>query len=290
MIDRRHVLVGGGAVALSACVSPKIGNTQRLELADLEAQLGPGGRLGVAARDSGSGAIIGFNADQRFAFCSTFKLLLAAAILAEVDAGRLRLDQQISYGRGDMVPHAPVTQANLDLGSLSVERLCAAIVEVSDNPAANLLMRRIGGPPGMTRYFRSLGDPISRLDRWETELNQNLAGDPRDTTTAAAMVGSTLAALTSRRLSPPSTARLSQWLVSASTGLDRLRGGLPESWRAGDKTGTGARGSNNDVAIAWPPGRPPIVIACYTSEGTADNAARSAVHAEVGRRVAAAFA
>lgn len=290
MIGRRHLLMGGGAVALSACVSLDAGHAQMLDLADLEARLGPGGRLGVAARDSGTGAMIGFNADQRFAFCSTFKLLLAAAILAEADAGRLRLDQQISFGRDDLVPHAPVTEANLGHGSLSVERLCVAIVEVSDNPAANLLMKKIGGPAGMTRYFRSLGDPVSRLDRWETDLNQNLAGDPRDTTTAAAMVGSTLAALTSRRLSTQSRARISQWLVSASTGLDRLRAGLPGGWRAGDKTGTGARGSNNDVAIAWPPGRPPIVIASYTSEGTADNAERNAVHAEVGRRVAAAFA
>ena len=217
------------------------------------------------------------------------KLPLAAAILAEVDAGRLTLDQRIRYGRADLLDTSPVTKAHVALGSLPVARLCAAAIQVSDNAAANLLLARIGGPAGLTRFFRAAGDNVTRLDRTEMALNSNLPGDPRDTTSPAAMLGFMRAVLLGDMLSPASRARLTGWMEGTTTGLARLRAGLPAGWRVGDKTGTGS-GANNDIAIAFPPGRGPILIASYTSGPVEDMAARNGVHADIARLVAAAFA
>jgi beta-lactamase class A len=155
-------------------------------LAAIEAETG--GRLGVAALDSESGRRIEYRASERFAMCSTFKLLLAAAVLARVDAGHESLERRLAYGPADLLDYAPVTKARVAEGGLPVGALCAAAAGVSDNTAANLLLATLGGPEGLTRYARELGDGVTRLDRTEPALNMNAPGDPRDTTTPAAMV------------------------------------------------------------------------------------------------------
>ena len=248
------------------------------------------GRLGVAALDTGTGARLGYRADERFAMCSTFKLLLAAAILARVDAGKLSLQQRVPFTKADLLGVAPVSRAHVGEGGLSLERLCAAAVSESDNTAANLLLGLVGGPEGYTRYLRGLGDPITRLDRRELALNTNLPGDPRDTATPNATEGNLRRVLAGDALSPASRERLTGWMIATQTGLARLRAGLPRTWRVGDKTGTGGNGALNDIAVAWPPGRPPIVIAAYSSGSSAPAADREAGLAEVGRIVAKAFA
>jgi len=295
MIDRRFFLVAGAALA-SGCLAQPAQNAQeggRLRI-DVDfrpelAMLGPGGRLGVAALDVATGRRLGHDEDGRYAMCSSFKLPLAAAILAEVEAGRMTLDQRIAFSRAGLLGNSPVVEAHLTEGSLPVERLCAAAIEVSDNAAANLLLARIGGPAGLTRFIRSAGDTITRLDRNEPSLNTNLPGDPRDTSSPAAMVGLLHALLLGDRLSRASRARLIGWMEGATTGLGRLRAGLPAGWRAGDKTGTG-NGANVDLAIAWPPGRGPILIASFTDGREEDPAVRNPVHAAIGRRIAAALA
>ena len=290
MIDRR-AFIAGTALLVSGCAAATPESRQAftgLEL--LRAELGQRARLGVAALDTGSGRTVRFDADSPYAMCSTFKLPLAAAILAEAEAERLHLGDEIPLGEADLLPYAPVVRANLARGRLPVERLCAAIVEVSDNSAANLLLRRIGGPAGLTRFIRRVGDRVTRLDRTEEALNSNLAGDPRDTTTPAAMVGLMRTLLLGDVVAPDYRDKLAGWMKSATTGLRRLRAGLPPGWEAGDKTGNGANGAANDIAIAWPPGRAPILIASYMSGVEVDEAARHAAHANVGRIVASAFA
>ena len=291
MIDRRLFLAGTVLLASGcAATAPTASEQSRTSLELLRAELGQRARLGVAALDTGSGRTLRFDAGSRYAMCSTFKLALAAAILAAVDRGGIRLDDDLSFGRDDLLDYAPVVRANVGRGKLSVARLCAAIVEVSDNSAANLLLRRIGGPAGLTAFIRRSGDRVTRLDRYEEELNTNLPGDPRDTTTPAAMLGLMQTLLLGNTLTPRSRARLIGWMEGATTGLRRLRAGLPPGWRAGDKTGNGANGAANDLAIAWPPERPPILIASYISDAEVDDAARHAAHASVGRIVAGAFA
>jgi len=289
MIDRRLFMFGAGSLATGCMGYPNESRRARVDFRALRDMLGPGGRLGVAALDVASGRRLVHDENSRYAMASTFKTALAAAVLAEIDRGALSLDQEIQFGPADLVTHAPVVEANLARGSLPLERLCAAIVEVSDNAAANLLLARIGGPTGLTAFIHRCGDPVTRLDRNELALNSNLPGDPRDTTTPAAMVGLLQTLLLGNVLTPASRARLVGWMEGSTTGRERLRAGLPAGWRAGDKTGTGANGAHNDVAIAWPPRRGPILIACFQSGGNADAAIRNAVHASVARAVASAF-
>jgi beta-lactamase class A len=297
MIDRRTLLAG--FVALAACSgaaesqqseSLPASRDPQPDFAPILASLGANARLGVAALDTGSGRTIGHDPDSRYAMCSTFKLPLAAAILAEVDRGAVRLDEELAFGRGDIVSNSPVAEANLARGRMTVEEACRAIVEVSDNAAANLLMRRTGGPEALTAFFRRCGDGVSRIDRYEVALNTNVDGDPRDTTAAAAMLGSMRAYLLGDVLTPASRVRLIGWLEGCRTGPDRLLAGIPEGWRFGHKTGTGANGAANDVGIAFPPNRAPILIASYLSAPATTPAKRAAAHASVARLVAQALA
>ncbi len=248
-----------------------------------------GRRLGVAALDTGTGRCVAYRAGERFAMCSTFKLALAGAVLARVDAGKESLDRRLAYTSADLLAYAPITREHAKEGSMSVGALCAAAVEVSDNTAANLLLRTLGGPAGFTRYVRTLGDAVTRLDRDEPTLNGNEPGDARDTTTPAAMVATMKALLLGDALSPASRLQLQTWLMACTTGTARLRAGVPPAWRAGDKTGSGLNGAVNDLAILWPPGRAPILIAAYSSglEGSDDD--RNALLAEVARIVTSTF-
>lgn len=241
-----------------------------------------GGRLGVHVLDTHSGRRWGFDDDSRYAMASTFKMFLAAAILQRVDFGSIALDQQVRLQASDILAHAPVTSKRLEQGTITVRELCAAVVEVSDNPAANLLLKMIDGPAGLTRFFRSIGDRETRLDRYELELNSNLPGDPRDTTTPRAIVHSMEQVLTRQVLSSASRELLLGWMINASTGLKMFRQALPADWKAGDKTGRGANGAVNDLVIAWPPGRKPVLAALYLSESPSNANELSAVHAEIG--------
>lgn len=255
--------------------------------AEIEAKVG--GRVGVLALDTGSGRELAHRPDERFAMCSTFKWALAAAVLARADRGQLSLNERLRFGEADLLDYAPVTRAHLAEGAMTVGDLARAIVTVSDNTAANLLLARIGGPGAFTEYVRSLGDAVTRLDRDEPGLNGNVAGDPRDTTTPRAMVGLMRRVLCGDALSPAGRERLLGWMRACETGRERLRAGLPPEWDVGDKTGTGRRGAANDVAVAVPPGRAPILVAAYLSDGSAKPAALSAAHADIGRLVARGF-
>lgn len=246
-----------------------------------------GGRLGLHVLDTQTGRRWRFDDDSRYAMASTFKMLLAASVLQRADLGTLSLDQQVKLQAGDMLSHAPVTSKYLERGApMTVRELCAAVVEVSDNPAANLLLKMIDGPTGLTRFFRSLGDRETRLDRYELELNSNLPNDPRDTTTPRAMVHSMEQVLTKDALSPAARELLLGWMINSSTGLKMFRHGLPTDWKVGDKTGRGANGAVNDLVVAWPPDRKPILVALYLSDSSQSAAELSAAHAEIGRIVA----
>ena len=247
-----------------------------------------GGRLGVAVLDTGSGRRMAHRPEERFAMASTFKFLAAAFVLARCDKGEERLQRRIAFAQQDLVTYSPITEKHIGEGGMTVAELCEAAVTLSDNTAANLLLASFGGPAGLTAYVRSLGDDTTRLDRIETALNEATPGDPRDTTTPAAMLGTMVKLLVGEALSRASREQLTAWLVANKTGDQRLRAGVPQGWRVGDKTGTGGHGATNDIGILWPPGRAPIVVAAYFAEAQASEPERSAVLAEVGRIAAAA--
>jgi beta-lactamase class A len=247
--------------------------------------------VGVVALNSANNVTLGYRADERFAMCSMFKWLLAAQVLHMNEHAPGLLDQQVRLNQAYLanLGHTPVTTVNLPRGWMSVEELCEAAIEQSDNGAANLLLEGAMGPEGLTRFLRANGDGVTRLDRIETALNENLPGDERDTTTPEAMARTMVRFLTSDAvLSAASREKLIGWLVANQTGGVRLRAGLPSTWRVGDKTGAsiGEHNATTDVAIAWPPNGAPIVMACFLSESTADFDVRNAAHAEVARIIA----
>jgi beta-lactamase class A len=242
-----------------------------------------GGRLGVAALDTASGRRVGHRTDELFPLCSTFKFLAAAFVLARVDRGEEKLDRRVVFSEKDLVTYSPVTKDHVGPGGMSMVEICEAAVTLSDNTAGNLMLASFGGPSGLTSYVRSLGDRTTRLDRIETELNEAKPGDPRDTTAPAAMLGTMQRLLIEDALSAASRDRLIGWLLAGKTGARRLRAGLPADWRVGDKTGTGGNGTVNDVAIAFPPGRSPILIAAYYTESTISDDARNTVIADAAR-------
>lgn len=301
MQTRRGVVAGGTGLLLMGCTGVEAAPASRpagvkplagAAFARIEA--GIGGRVGVAALDTGTGVMIGRRQRERFAMASTFKWLLAAGILNHVQHG-MSLDEHALFGRADLIAHSPVCETRIDpetgIGRMTLEELCEATVTVSDNCAANLLLVPMFGPEGLTRFIRETGDYATRLDRNELALNENAPGDPRDTTTPEAMAQTMARLLTTDEvLRAPMRNLLLGWLRASSTGLDRLRAGLPAEWNAGDKTGTGGNGAHNDVAIAFPPDRAPIVIASYLSESAAPNADKAAAHAEIARIVVKEFA
>ncbi|MEW2389556.1 class A beta-lactamase [Streptomyces venezuelae] len=241
------------------------------------------GRIGVHALHTGTGAVVAYRADERFAIASTFKALLAAAVLRrarEQEPGLL--DVLIRYGRDDLVTHSPRTEMHLETG-MTVRELCDATVTYSDNAAANLLMRRIGGPVGVTEFARSLGDTRTRLDRWETDLNSNIPGDRRDTTTPAAMTANLRKLVLGKALHPLDRGQLIRWLVENTTGDKRIRAGVPKDWRVGDKTGSPAYGGVNDVAVAWPPKQAPLVVSVYTTRLDPDTPGEDRIAEEITR-------
>jgi len=246
-----------------------------------------GGRLGVCALDTGTGRQLAHHADMRFPMCSSFKLLLAALALRRVDEGRATLDQVLPYGPSDLLEYAPITAAHVDARGMALGALCEAAVAHSDNTAANLLLAALGGPPAFTRFARSLGDPVTRLDRTEPALNRPVPGRNLDTTSPRAMLGSLRKVILGDGLSAASRARLEGWLLANVTGTHRLKAGLPPTWRIGDKTGTSGRGLVADIGILYPPERPSILVTAYYDGPRAAPAEREAVLAEVGRIVAA---
>lgn len=242
-----------------------------------------GGRLGVSILDTATGRRISHRGGERFLMCSTFKLLAVAAVLARVDTGMEKLDRRVVFGTQALRAYAPVTSHRVGEPGMSVSDLCCAAITVSDNTAANLLLASMGGPAAVTKFARGLGDPWTRLDRTEPDLNVGSPGDLRDTTTPDAMLTTMHALLLGRVLSHSSRDHLVAWLRACSTGLDQLRDTLEAGWTAGDKTGSGSHGETNDVAIIWPPQRRPVLVTAYYAGSGASVGDRHAVLAEIGR-------
>jgi beta-lactamase class A len=296
MVTRRQFTMRTGAIALGWGLRGEMSRAVAAEdwsgrlasaFAKLEAQ--SGGRLGVAVLDTRTGARAGHRADERFPMCSTFKMLLAAAILARVDAGKEQFARRIRFEKRDIMDYSPATEHRIGGTGMSVAELCEAAVTLSDNTAANLLLAAAGGPAEVTAYARSLGDAVTRLDRIEPELNESLPGDPRDTTSPAAMAADLHTLVLGTALSATSKEQLTRWLVANKTGDARIRAGVPKGWRVGDKTGTGARGSTNDIGVIWPAGREPVILSIYLTDTSVAAERRNATHAAVARAVAAAL-
>jgi beta-lactamase class A len=288
LISRRAVLAHSlfvlpAAMSLMAAARANAGDAETA-LANLEKD--HGGRLGVCTLDVATGRRIVQRADEPFAMCSTFKVLAAAAVLARVDRGEERLDRRIVFASERVVANSPQTGKHAGEGGMTLGEICEAALTLSDNTAANLMLENIGGAAQLTRFARALGDGVTRLDRIETDLNEARPGDPRDTTTPAAMAENLRKLVLGNVLSGSSRAQLANWMAANKTGDKRLRAGIPAGWRVADKTGTGGNAQTNDIAVIWPPGRGPVIVTAYYAQSPASSDARDAVVAEVGRLAA----
>jgi len=268
----------------SAAVETVAALTQRLQQELARIAQGTGGRLGVAVLDTETGLRASLHGNERFPMCSTFKALASAAVLRQVDCGQSSLDQHIQFEAKDIQPYSPVTKERVGSG-MTLAEICEAAITQSDNTAGNMLLREIGGPAGLTSFFRSIGDNVSRLDRWEVALNEGTPGDPRDTTSPAAMLKNLQRVLLGDTLSANSRQTLTDWMVGNKTGGARLRAGVPHDGRVADKTGTGERGTANDIGVFWPPGRKPVVVTVYLTDTKVDAAQCNEAIAKVARAV-----
>lgn len=289
IFDRRGVLAGSAALGLAACVpidadvAARVG--ARLRIVEGAAN----GVLGASLFDTGTGVLASHNGFARFPMLSSFKLSLAALLLDRDRAGVIDAGRQITWTRGDLVEHAPFTTERLASGATLLE-LAEATQKTSDNTAANLLLRRLGGPEGLTAFWRRLGDEASRLDRFEPALNDVPPGELRDTTTPDAMARTVATLLYGEALAPEDRAMLRQWMIDTRTGLARVRAGVPPEWPTGDKTGTSlASGMGSvyvDVGFVEPAGRAPITFATFfraSEQHLRIEPAAQAVLAECGR-------
>ncbi|WP_441947524.1 class A beta-lactamase [Nocardia sp. 2TAF39] len=268
----RQALAAAAVSALSVAAACGSGtdtaasnSTPAATLSFTEMETDHAARLGVYAIDTASGHTVAHRDSERFPIASTFKGLACGALLRDHPLSTGYFDQVIHYPRTDLVENSPVTEKRVDSG-MTVAELCDAAITVSDNTAGNQLLKLLGGPEGFTAFLRSIGDNITRLDRWETELNTAIPGDQRDTTTPAALAADYRTLVLGDTLAEPERAQLKSWLMASKTGGERIRAGLPEGWTVADKTGSPAYGGANDVAIAWPPGRAPLVIAVLTTK------------------------
>lgn len=285
--DRRTLIGGAGALALVGCYprrdEPKADEApQPFLLNDLEER--HGGRLGVAALDVGSQRRVSWRGQERFAFCSTFKAFLAVATLERVQREEERLDRTVAVTRADMIPHAPVTEKAIGR-TLTIRELMQAAVEVSDNPAANILIREMGGIAVWRSWWPTFGDTTTVISRLEPDLNTALPNDPRDTCLPDQTIANIRELAFSDRLTPAHDQLISGWMIASPTGANRIKAGAPQGWTVAHKTGTGANGATNDIGMLTPLSGSPVLLAAYfTGAPEATDDQRDAVIAEATRR------
>lgn len=278
------LLAAGVSLALLTG-APAFGQNPKLHLAAtidrIEQELDA--RVGVVIRDSGSDWIVSHHAEERFLMASTFKTMLCGAVLHRVDEGDLDLEERIAIEAAEVLEYAPVTEKMVG-ETMSVGELCHAALDMSDNTATNLLIDRIEGPQSVTAFLCAIGDPVSRLDRREPDVNTFAPDDPRDTTTPEAMVSTMETLLTGDALSPQSRAQLVDWMSDGGVTGALIRASTPAGWHVADRSGSG-NFNRNIVAMVTPPDREPYFIAIFLSDADADFNTRNGAVIELSKAV-----
>ena len=283
MLTRRSFIAGSAILSLLATTGTLASASNHdfyWDVAELEKNYG--GRLGVTVIDTATGQVYSHRGRERFALCSTFKILAAAYILSRFDQGKENLSRKIAYSKEQLVAYSPETEKHEEM---TLSDICRAAIIYSDNTAGNLMLESFGGPEELNKYLASIGDNVTRLDRYETDLNDVRKGELRDTTTPLAMATTLQAIMAGDVLSGTSKRHLKDWMLDNTTGDKRLRAGLPKNWKIGDKTGSGNRNETNDVAIIWPPKRLPLIVSVYYAESSLSSNKRNEVISGIGKLV-----
>ena len=245
-----------------------------------------GARIGLAVHDLETEQRWEYRSDERFALSSTFKTLACANVLHNVDIGQEKIDRVVRFSKSNLVTYSPVTEKHVGKKGMSLGELCQATLSTSDNSAANFILQAIGGPKSLTQFLRASGDNTTRLDRWETELNEATPKDKRDTTTPIAMITTLEKLVVGDILSTESRQQLQSWLKGNEVGDALFRKGVPSDWIVADRTGAGGYGSRAITAVMWPPGRKPVIAALYITETDASFEERDAMIAKIGTEIA----
>lgn len=285
IFTRRSFVIGSSLLLPAVSLAPALAKSDKFDAQFAALEDKSGGRLGVFVLDTKTNETMAYRADERFAMCSTFKALAAAFVLARVDKGEESLDRHIKYTKADLLEYSPGLEKNIAKG-MTVGQMCDAIVTLSDNGAANILLDSFGGPKALTAWLRSIGDDRTRLDRTEPELNIVNKGDERDTTTPEAMTRTLGRLLLGDVLKPASRDQFAEWLKANTTGDERLRAGVPSTWTVGDKTGTSGRGDAGDIGFLQPTADRTVLVSAYICESTKKTKELNPVFAGVARLVA----
>jgi beta-lactamase class A len=249
-------------------------------LAKLETDSGV--RLGLSFINSFNNTQVHYRSDERFPLCGTYKVVLVAAVFKRSMKDDGLLQQRLHYHQNDLVSYSPITEKYTDQG-MTIYELCVAAIQYSDNGAANLLLKVIGGPTALTAFTRAIGDKSFRLDRREPELNSAVPHDLQDTTTPMAMANTLKAITLGNVLSKPLRERFQQLLIGNTTGMKSIRAGIPFGWTVGDKTGSGAYGTTNDIAVIWPSNKAPLILTVYVTHNDEQAPARQDIIASATR-------
>ncbi|MFV1570265.1 class A beta-lactamase [Phaeobacter sp. JH20_02] len=244
-----------------------------------------GGRVGLSLKEVGGQTVWSHREDERFLMNSTVKAPICGAVLAQRDAGALALSDALPVREADLQSYSPVAKTRVG-GDMTIGALCLAAIDMSDNTAANILIDHLGGPQAVTQFFRSIGDPVSRLDRREPDLNAFVPGDPRDTTTPAAMSATLEKLLLGRALSPASRDQLADWMSHGGVTGNLLSADTPTDWQVFDKSGSGSH-TRNIIAMVTPDKGAPWIITIFLSDADADFGTRNAALKELGGAVMA---
>ena len=239
-------------------------------------------RMGAVVLSADGDTLWQYQTDQRFALTSTFKTLLCAQLLNTPGAA----DKAVTMANDDLVSYAPVMEKRIG-DTVTGAELCAITLASSDNSAANLLLKLLGGPDQLTAFLRQQGDNITRLDRMETELNSAIPGDLRDTTTPNAMARTLQHLLLGQGLSKPAQQQLRQWMINNQVADGLLRSVLPDGWGIADRSGAGGNGARAITALVWPEEQAakPWIIAIFIAETDAEFAERNQAIADLGQHI-----
>jgi len=285
---RRAFLVTAALVPLMCLSTPLWAKTIardtaiQKKLAALEKSVD--GRLGVALINTADNSQFVYRGDERFAMCSTSKIMAAFGLLKKSEQQKDLLDQRIQIKKSDLVNYNPITEKHLD-GGMTLGELIAAALQYSDNVAMNKMIEQLGGPQEVTQFARSIGDRSYRLDRIEPALNSAIPGDDRDTTTPLAMAESLRKLTLGDALATPQRTQLIAWMTGNTTGNASIRAGLPAGWQVGDKTGNGDYGTTNDIAVIWPTNQAPLILVVYFTQKQKEASPRRDVLASAARIV-----
>ena len=279
MIDRRMLMTG---LPLLAAAAPDRFAPLRRAITAVERSAG--GTIGISLLDTHTGERFGHRANDRFPLCSTFKLLLAARLLHGADKGQWAMTERLPVTKADMLFNAPFTEKRIG-GTASLLELAQAMTVLSDNPAANIALAKVGGPAALTAWLRSIADQTTRIDRNEPEMNNEAPGDPRDTTTPTAMLATSRALVEGRILSPVARKTLFGWMQASKTADTMIRAALPPGWQEANKTGAGSWRARNIVSVITPPARKPIWVAAYLFAAKSELAERNRQFVPLGRAI-----